>query len=320
MIDVDDFKKKQILILVPMAGDKLSFSNDNVIVKDADGNVKHQSTCYRLFMICIVGNITITSGLIQRAKKFGFSMCFMTQSMKLYETIGARLEGNTLLRKNQYSYSDIEIGRHIIENKIYNQRAVLKKQRSQLPFVQEGIDMLDEYALKVREKSDSSAIMGVEGTASKVYFSRHFNNVKWNGRQPRIKRDYINSALDIGYTMLFNFIDAILSVYGFDAYYGVFHKNFYMRKSLVCDVIEPFRVIIDYQLRKAINLGQCKEEDFEIHNGKWVLKWKCNAKYLGIFMEVILEYKEDIFKYIQMYYRAFMKRREVSQFPIFEYR
>ena len=73
------------------------------------------------------------------------------------------------------------------------------------------------------------------------------------------------------HTMLFNIVDAILQVYGFDTYYGVFHKCFYMRKSLVCDLMEPIRPVVDYQVRKSINLGQCKENDFEVINNILVL-------------------------------------------------
>lgn len=36
----------------------------------------------------------------------------------------------------------------------------------------------------------------------------YFDNVQWNGRKPRIKSDYVNVVLDIGYTMLFNIVDA----------------------------------------------------------------------------------------------------------------
>ncbi len=43
----------------------------------------------------------------------------------------------------------------------------------------------------------------------------------------------------------------MLYIYGFDVFCGVLHRQFYMRKSLVCDVIEPFRPIIDLQIRKA---------------------------------------------------------------------
>ena len=78
MLNASDFSKKQIIFLFTNQGEKLSFSNVNIIVKDKEGKIKHQSTCYRLFMVCVVGNISITSGLIQRSKKFGFSICLMT--------------------------------------------------------------------------------------------------------------------------------------------------------------------------------------------------------------------------------------------------
>lgn len=78
------------------------------------------------------------------------------------------------------------------------------------------------------------------------------------------------------HAMLLNIVDAILQVYGFDTYYGVFHKCFYMRKSLVCDLMEPIRPVVDYQVRKSINLGQCKENDFEVINNRWCLKFKNN--------------------------------------------
>ena len=60
MLNANDFGKKQIIFLFTNAGEKLSFSNDNIVVKDRDGKVKHQSTCYRLFMVCVIGNISIT--------------------------------------------------------------------------------------------------------------------------------------------------------------------------------------------------------------------------------------------------------------------
>ena len=109
MLSANDFKKKQVIFLMTNIGDKLSFSNDNVIVKDKEGKIKFQSTCYRLFMLCVVGNISITSGLIQRSKKFGFSICLMSTTFKVYDVIGARMEGNTLLRKHQYQYDSNDI-------------------------------------------------------------------------------------------------------------------------------------------------------------------------------------------------------------------
>lgn len=318
MLSCMDFKKKQILFLFTNQGDKLSFSNDNVIIKNKEGKIKYQSTCYRLFMLCVVGDISITSGLIKRSKKFKFSICLMTSTFKLYEIIGARMEGNTLLRTHQYQYNQYDIGRKIEQNKISNQMSALKKIRTKTQNIQEGILLLDEMKNRLDSETDYLKIMGIEGNAARIYFPRIFDNINWKGRKPRIKCDYVNVTLDIGYSMIFNLVDAILCVYGFDTYYGVFHKCFYMRKSLVCDLMEPMRPIIDYAVRKAINLGKCKEEHFEKMGNRWVLKWKNNPMYVEFLMEAILEYKDDIFTYIQNYYRYFMKMKSVEELPIFK--
>lgn len=239
MLNANDFSKKQIIFLFTNQGEKLSFSNDNVVVKDKEGKIKHQSTCYRLFMVCVVGNVSITSGLIQRSKKFGFSICLMTTTFRVYDVIGARMEGNTLLHRRQYEYDGNDIGCYIEKNKIKNQANTLRIIRAKNEFIKEGISLLDEFAEKLDKNVEYLGIMGIEGSAARVYFPRVFSNVNWKGRKPRIKNDYINTTLDIGYTMLFNIVDAILQVYGFDTYCGVFHKCFYMRKSLVCDIMEP---------------------------------------------------------------------------------
>ena len=270
-------------------------------------------------MICVIGNISITSGLIQRSKKFGFSICLMSTTFKVYEVLGARMEGNTLLRTHQYAYQDNEIGRKIEQNKIVNQRNALKKIRSKNEYVKEGVGLLNEMVEKLDATQDYLTIMGVEGNAAKVYFPRIFDCVNWNGRKPRIKSDYLNVTLDIGYTMLFNIVDAMLQVYGFDTYYGVFHKCFYMRKSLVCDLMEPMRPIIDYAVRKAIRLGQCKADDFGQDKNRWYLEWKNNPAYIRFLMEAILEYKDAIFLYVQQYYRFFMKMKSVENMPLFLY-
>ena len=141
----------------------------------------------------------------------------------------------------------------------------MRKIRVKNQYIKEGIALLDSLSDSLCENMDYLTVMGIEGNAAKVYFPRMFDNVNWNGRKPRIKNDYINVTLDIAYTMLFNIVDAMLQVYGFDTYYGVFHKCFYMRKSLVCDLMEPMRPIVDYAIRKAINLGQCKKEDFDLY-------------------------------------------------------
>lgn len=87
MLSSTDFAKKQIVFVFFNQGEKLSFSNDNFVVRTAEGKIKFQCTCYRLFLVFAIGHGSITSGLIQRSRKFGFSIVMMTQSMRPYQVI-----------------------------------------------------------------------------------------------------------------------------------------------------------------------------------------------------------------------------------------
>lgn len=317
MMSVDTFEKKQLIFVFTRNGDKISFSNDNLIVKNGD-DVRLQSTCYRIFALFIVGDITITTGIIQRSRKFGFPIFLMTTSLRTYDVIGHKTEGNFILRKIQYDYDGLDIAKHIVENKIHNQIDTLNLQRWKDDRVRTDMLSLERYAEAARNfDGDLRELMGIEGSASRVYFRSNFNIDQWKGRKPKIKPDFINSTLDIGYTILFNFIDAMLELYGFDTYKGVYHREFYMRKSLVCDMVEPFRPLIDWQVRKAVNLGQCKLEDFNVSNGRFLLDISKNKDYVEFLMKPLLASKEKIFLYFQDFYRAMMKHRSIPEFPLY---
>lgn len=315
MLSEPDFIEKKILVVFTHNGEKISFKNDNIIVLDEEQQIKKQMSCYRLFAIFIVGGISLTSGIISRSKKFGFSIVLFTTSFKVYSTINFSLEGNTLLRRKQYiTDKETEIANQIIINKIQNQKDILKKLRDK--DVQDGIENLEENIERLKNNNyNSYEIMGLEGTSAKVYFNRLFKNYNWNGRQPRIKRDKINLLLDISYTILFNYIEAILNIYGFDIYKGNLHKEFYKRKSLVCDMVEPFRPIVDYKLRKMINLNQIDNYKYIIINNQYQLNWQESTKFVSAILEEILKYKICIFRFIQQYYRWFMKDKDICDFP-----
>jgi len=144
--------------------------------------------------------------------------------------------------------------------------------------------------------------------------------MEFKGRKPRCKNDILNLLLDIGYHYLFNFIEANLELYGFDTYCGVYHKFFFQRKSLVCDIIEPFRCIIDRRLRKSFNLNQINPDDFGFKNGQYFIKREFNKKYTKIFLKEILKHKEPIFLYAQTYYRSFVKDKGIKDYPRFDLR
>ncbi len=318
MIGANEYSKKQIVFVFANEGEKISFKNDNIVVKDKGGIVKHQSTCWRISVLFVVGSVTITSGLIERSHKFCFPIFLMKQSLRVYDVIGFQAEGNTLLRKLQYSIDGLEIAKHLIENKILNQRGALMRQRVRDDDCNVAICDLKLYSEKVCSASSIQELMGYEGSASRVYFKSQFNNCDWKGRRPRAKLDYLNSTLDLGYTLLFNYVESLLRLFGFDLYVGNLHQEFYMRKSLVCDIVEPFRPLVDQCIRTAISNRQCKIEDFTENNGQARLDWKKNKEYIMFLIKPLLKNKEEMFRYVRDYYRAFVQQKPVEQFPIFK--
>ncbi len=317
MLSAPDFVKKQIVFVFMNRGEKLNFQMDNLIVKNKEGKIKYQMSCYRLFIIYVIGQMSITTGLIQRTKKFGFSIALMTHSFRLYYIINMPNEGNILLRKRQYENNDLQIAKLLVANKVANQLFLLMQMRKKETGLKQAISLINSSADKIAKCEYLSDLMGTEGNIARIYFQAYFDNVNWDRRLPRVKSDMTNALLDIGYTLLFTFLEALLNIYGFDLYCGMMHRPFYMRKSLVCDLIEPFRFLIDAQVKKGINLGQFREEDFWIENKRYILNWEKSADYVYVLMQPILDYKEDIFLYVQGFYRAFMRNKKIDEYPCF---
>lgn len=320
MMSTRDFECKQIAFVFTNRGEKISFKNDNLVITDEEGKIKHQSTCYRLFLLFICGDYCVTTGLLERASKFGFNIVFMSPNLRITKIIPSKAEGNVLLRKKQYEYSSTEIAGYVISNKIHNQNALLKKKRYKTEEEKEVIKKLEQFEKDVLKKDLSvQEIMGIEGVSAKLYFQTLFKNYNWSARRPRVKHDITNCLMDVGYTILFNVVNALLEMYGFDVYVGILHTQFFHRKSLVCDLEEPFRPIIDNALIKALNLGQINEKDFWKNQEQYILSWKYSAKYVEIFIKAIMEYKNEIFIYLQSYYRAFMQEKNIEEFPVFDF-
>jgi len=317
MLSYPDFKEKNIAIVFAEEKQYFSFQNDNLIVKDKDDKVVLQKTCHRLLALWVVGHCALSSGLMERSKKFGFPVLLLSYNFRLIGCWNAPTEGNFLLRKKQYYYKDWEIGKHLVSNKIENQIAMLNSIRKKSLTCKEAIQSLRKYQNQLSGAQNLSDIMGIEGIASRLYFDHWFFALPWKGRRPRAKIDPINVLLDMGYTFLFYLGENMLHLYGFDVYQGVYHRNFYHRKSLVCDLQEPFRCIVDRIIKNAYNLGQVKEDDFVFERGQYKLMYKKNKEYTRFLLLGILEYKTDIFLYCQKYYRAFIQEKPIETFPVF---
>jgi len=317
MISLPDFKEKQLLFIRAERGvfNKIKFYNDNLVFMK-DDKVINRASCHKVFGAFVIGDITITSGLMRDGVKHGVSFFFLKDNLETYASFGATAEGHYLLRGRQYAWdeeTEMTMARLLIANKVANQAKLLKERKKKSGLVAD----LDSTTLAIQSASNSETLLGLEGNASRRFFEEHYGDIGWVRRAPRTKGDIHNILLDIGYSMLFNCTDSLLRLHGFDTYKGFYHKLFFQRKSLACDIMEPFRCIIDKQLLKAWNLKQIDPKDFTVVKGRYTLSYEASRKYAEIFMETIMDHKEDLYKYVHGFYRYVMNEGTV-EFPEFK--
>jgi len=318
MLSFPDFEKKRIVVVFATEGQKFAIQNDNLVVKDQDEKIILQDTCYRVLSLWVIGNCSITSALLKKSKRHGFPIFHLGGNFRMIGIWNSATEGNFLLRYKQYQFSSKEIAKRLVLNKISNQLALMKEIRKKDTLDTIAIEQITKHQQKIDTTTEWKEILGVEGIASKVFFSAYFKEMNWQGRQPRAKMSTLNVLMDIGYTFLFYWVENMLCLYGFDLYKGVYHQNFYQRKSLVCDIIEPFRCIIDKQLRKSYNLVQIKEDDFILLRNQYQLKHEKSKEYTRWILLAIIEHKEAIYYYCRDYYRAFISEKAIENYPYFD--
>lgn len=276
----------------------------------------------KILAIFIIGHITVTTPLIEKCKKNGVALVVMKPNLRpvffWYDTA----EANYLLRKKQYEYldNDLTVAKVLVGNKIMNQKLTLVKTRKKDEITICAIEQCESAINTIGDIEDYNQLLGLEGNISKSFFGAYYQIFHWKGRHPRIKCDILNVTLDIGYTILFNYIECYLRMFGFDIYKGVYHRLWFKRKSLVCDIMEPFRCIIDHAILLAFNRKQFSEKDFTLIKNEYYLKFDKSGDYYKIFYDALIPYKKDVFVYVQNYYRCFMGRKSVSTYPKFEFK
>ena len=319
-----DIEFRTIFVINCLKERNLRVSNGELLLEEKIENTDKSKILTKLpfqkiLALFIVGDIKITTPLIEKCHKFGVALVVVKPSFRPVFYWANSAEANFVLHQRQYDYpkDDISIANVIVSNKIRNQITALKSTRRHDTLTTQAIDTMSGQLEILSSILEYDVLMGVEGSAAKLFFHAFYQDFEWHQRRPRTKCDALNATMDIGYTMLFNFIECFLRMFGFDLYVGVYHRMWFKRKSLVCDIMEPFRPIIDKAIRTAWNRKQFNEKDFVVRKGEYVLKREKNGDYCRVFFDAMIPYKISVFKYVQSYYRCFMGRKSEVQYPSF---
>lgn len=197
----------------------------------------------------------------------------------------SKLGSTTLIRRKQLESSTGErgltLGKEWITCKIENKVDFLKNLTNSRPnkekvinecvvSLEKKIYMLQRMKGSLEEKRNS--IMAVEGMAGKEYFGA-LNYImpdrfKFKGRSRSPAKDEFNCLLNYGYGVLYSMVEKGCILAGLDPYIGFIHTDNYNKKSLVFDIIEMFRILVDKTVIYLFSKRKVKKEYFDqIKNG-----------------------------------------------------
>lgn len=174
-----------------------------------------------------------------------------------------------------------EIARKIILAKIENQKALLR----QYGFSTAQLEV--EKRIE-RIKTDSFQqfrvqVQTLEGNCSRRYFKVYlklFPKIWQPQKRMRYKaQDKLNNLLNLGYEILAGEIYKAVLLAHLDAYLGYVHSQQYLKPSLICDLQELFRQLIDKFVLSYITKIDI-EESFENRGNRAFLKPKETGKFI----------------------------------------
>lgn len=318
-----DIECRTIFVINCLTERNLKVSNGELVLIDTDEDAKKtvltKIPFQKILALFITGPISITTPLLDKCKYYNVAIVVTKFNLRpvFYWANGA--EGNFLLRRRQYALDkdDISVAKKIVENKLLNQYTLLKNTRERNKVVMEAREQIEALLSKIQDVANYNVLLSLEGNAAKLFFGAYYMKYGWQGRKPRAKTDFINTTLDIGYTVLFNFVECFVRMFGFDVYIGVYHRLWFKRKSLICDLMEPFRCIIEHTVRDALSIGDIKDTDFDVYNGEHRLQRDKCAAYYRMFYDALIQHKSDVFMYVREYYRSFMSATQKREYPKF---
>lgn len=262
-----------VSIYISEWGCSLHKDGERVVIKK-DNEVLQEVPINKISSVSIYGECYITSAVLRELMEKDITVCYFSFGGWFYGYSSGIVHKNVGLRLDQYDvYSDdarcLELAKGFVTGKIKNCRTLVRRNDSNVP--QEILDALAQSIKSVEGAKSVDELLGIEGNAAKLYFSRFDSLLKNNadfsfdGRNRRPPMDPVNAALSYAYGLLTKecFVRA-LSV-GFDPYIGFYHRHKYGKPALALDLMEEFRPIVaDSVVITLFNNGELSKDDFII--------------------------------------------------------
>lgn len=270
-------------LVINTFGTSLNRDNEGFVITNADG--RQRIPCDGIRSIQISCGAQITSDAVMLAVEHEIEVVFCDRAGKPTARIWSPKYGSvSTIRKGQLAFSfssdAVKWIKDVIARKIENQQAMLLMVDAggadNKRIVDKAINRLEDYRMKVKAiQGDIVAdvaptLRGWEGLASKIYFDALNvflpEEYRFSRRSQHPAMDVANALLNYGYGLLYGRIEGAMIKSGIDPYIGIMHRDDYNRPVLVYDVIEVFRVWIDYVVVSLLMQRVVTDEYYSIRD------------------------------------------------------
>lgn len=201
--------------------------------------------------------VSLTASLLAELTKRKVKVIFCDEkrnpSSELVSFYGSHDTSNKIRKQIVWKQQAKEaIWTEIVAEKIRKQKSLLE-----IKGKEEEANLLLEY-LRELELNDAT---NREGHAAKVYF-----NALFGMDFTRTADNMINAALNYGYAIILSAFNREVTANGYLTQLGIFHDNMFNQFNLSSDLMEPFRVLVDWWVLKMTMTGFGHEEKMRIVN------------------------------------------------------
>lgn len=231
---------------------KLSYKNDYLIIRSETLEMIHLSEIN--ILLIENGMVSITSYLINELINNKIKLIFCDEkhnpSGEVTPYYGSFNTSKKILNQVKWDSNKKDVvWQQIVKHKIHNQAMLLKK------LAITGYEKILEFeeCVEVGDRTNR------EGHAAKVYFNLLFGKSFIRGEE-----NNINSALNYGYAILLSTINKEIISKGYITQLGINHKSEFNQFNLTCDIMEPFRPLIDEIVYNNMNFEFDKKQKYKL--------------------------------------------------------
>jgi CRISPR-associated protein Cas1 len=272
-------------LFVTSQGAYLGRDHGTLSVK-VDGKIRLTVPLHHLEGVVCFGRVSVSPAVIAASGECQLAVSFLTEHGQFLARIEPMLQGNVLLRRQQYRLSEnpaacLAVAQPIIAAKIQNARNLLLRaaRESENADSAEPLRAAAQHMAAVLTAlptvTSLDAARGIEGETARTYFAAFNHMIRqqadsfcMQGRSRRPPRDPVNSMLSFVYALLRHDCTGALQSVGLDPAVGFLHVDRPGRPSLALDLMEEFRALVaDRLVLSLINRRQVHPKGFHADPG-----------------------------------------------------